>query len=172
MPQCTSATFSRVERAGPSERHARPDRPPPSIGRRTRPNQHECHLAALARWRPPRLRADPIRARRRRSREGRGRNSAPSVRARCARIFRMTAGSCSVAIRRRRPPHWERTRVWCSPSCRCGAAPRERTETVIWREPNSPATFDPCSPRRTPEREDRRQAVGNGCSGAPLGPRG
>jgi hypothetical protein len=38
--------------------------------------------------------------------------------------------------------------------------------------PNSPATFDPCSPRRTPEREDRRQAVGNGFSGAPLGPRG
>jgi hypothetical protein len=27
-------------------------------------------------------------------------------RARCARIFRMTAGSCSVAIRRRRPPQW------------------------------------------------------------------
>jgi hypothetical protein len=25
MPQCTSATFSRVERAGPSERHARVD---------------------------------------------------------------------------------------------------------------------------------------------------
>ncbi len=26
--------------------------------------------------------------------------------ARCARIFRMTAGSCRVAIRRRRPPQW------------------------------------------------------------------
>jgi hypothetical protein len=35
MPQGTSATFSRVERAGPSERHARPDRPPPSIDRWT-----------------------------------------------------------------------------------------------------------------------------------------
>jgi hypothetical protein len=35
MPQCTSATFSRVERAGPGERHARPDRPPPSIDRWT-----------------------------------------------------------------------------------------------------------------------------------------
>jgi hypothetical protein len=33
MPQCTSATFSRVERADPGERHARPDRPPPSIDR-------------------------------------------------------------------------------------------------------------------------------------------
>jgi hypothetical protein len=31
MPQCTSGTFSRVERAGPDEPHARPDRPPPSI---------------------------------------------------------------------------------------------------------------------------------------------
>jgi hypothetical protein len=38
MPQCTSATFSRVERAGPSERHARPDRRPPSIGQRTGTN--------------------------------------------------------------------------------------------------------------------------------------
>jgi len=35
MPQCTSATFSRVERAGAGERHARPDRPPPSIDRWT-----------------------------------------------------------------------------------------------------------------------------------------
>jgi|HubBroStandDraft_6_1064221.scaffolds.fasta_scaffold79596_4 hypothetical protein len=35
MPQCTSATFSRVERAGPGERHARLDRPPPSIDRWT-----------------------------------------------------------------------------------------------------------------------------------------
>ena len=35
MPQCTSATFSRVERAGPGERHARPDRLPPSIDQRT-----------------------------------------------------------------------------------------------------------------------------------------
>jgi hypothetical protein len=37
MPQCPSASSSRVERAGPGERHARPDRPPPSIGRRTGP---------------------------------------------------------------------------------------------------------------------------------------
>jgi hypothetical protein len=37
MPQCTSASSSRVERAGPGERHARPDRPPPSIDRRTGP---------------------------------------------------------------------------------------------------------------------------------------
>ena len=36
MPQSTSATFSRVERAGPGERNARSDRPPSSIGRRTR----------------------------------------------------------------------------------------------------------------------------------------
>jgi hypothetical protein len=35
MPQCTSATFSRVDRAGPGERHARPDRSPPSIDRWT-----------------------------------------------------------------------------------------------------------------------------------------
>jgi hypothetical protein len=35
MPQCTSGTFSRVERAGPDEPHARPDRPPPSINRWT-----------------------------------------------------------------------------------------------------------------------------------------
>jgi hypothetical protein len=35
MPQCTSATFSRVERAGPAEQHARLDTPPPSIDRRT-----------------------------------------------------------------------------------------------------------------------------------------
>ncbi len=35
MPQCTSATFSQVERAGPSERHAKPDTPPPSIDRWT-----------------------------------------------------------------------------------------------------------------------------------------
>src|SRR6267143_4528189 len=35
IPQCTSATFLRVERAGPSVRHARPDRPPPSIDRWT-----------------------------------------------------------------------------------------------------------------------------------------
>ena len=35
LPQCTSAASSRVERAGPGERYARPDRPPPSIGRRT-----------------------------------------------------------------------------------------------------------------------------------------
>jgi hypothetical protein len=35
MPQCTSGTFSRVERAGPDEPHARPDRPPPSIDRWT-----------------------------------------------------------------------------------------------------------------------------------------
>ena len=31
----TSAASSEVERAGPGERHARPDTPPPSIGRRT-----------------------------------------------------------------------------------------------------------------------------------------
>jgi integrase len=37
MPQCTSASSSRVERTGPGERHARRDRPPPSIGRRTGP---------------------------------------------------------------------------------------------------------------------------------------
>jgi hypothetical protein len=35
MPQCTSATLSRDERAGPDEQHARPDRPPPSIDRWT-----------------------------------------------------------------------------------------------------------------------------------------
>jgi hypothetical protein len=35
MPQYTSATFSQVERACPGERHARPDRPPPSIDRWT-----------------------------------------------------------------------------------------------------------------------------------------
>ena len=32
MPQCTSAASARVERAGPGERHARPDRLRPSIG--------------------------------------------------------------------------------------------------------------------------------------------
>jgi len=37
MPQCTSAASSRVERPGPSERHARRDTPPPSIGQRHRP---------------------------------------------------------------------------------------------------------------------------------------
>ena len=45
MLQSTSATFSRVERAGPGERHARSDRPPPSIGWRT-----GRILAHLARW--------------------------------------------------------------------------------------------------------------------------
>ena len=32
--------------------------------------------------------------------------------------------------------------------------------------------FRPMLSPEDPEREDRRQAVGNGCSGAPLGPRG
>ena len=32
-------------------------------------------------------------------------------RARCARIVRMTAGSCSVAIRRRRPPQWAQAKT-------------------------------------------------------------
>jgi hypothetical protein len=35
MPQCTSAASARVERTGPGERDARPDRLPPSIDRRT-----------------------------------------------------------------------------------------------------------------------------------------
>ncbi len=35
MPQCTSAASAQVERAGPGERHARPDRLPPSIDQRT-----------------------------------------------------------------------------------------------------------------------------------------
>ncbi len=84
LPQCTSAASSGVERAGSGERHARPDTPPPSIGRRTGPNQHECHLAAPARRRPRRPRADPIRMRRRGTRVGRGRGSAPGGRGRRA----------------------------------------------------------------------------------------
>jgi hypothetical protein len=172
MPQCTSATFSRVERAGPSERHARLDRPPPSIDRWT--GRISTNATSRRRHDGVRRAPEPIRSGRGGARLGwAGPGLCPEwQRERCAGIFRMTTGSCSVAITRRRPPHWERTRVWCSPSCRCGAAPRERTETVTRREPSSPATFDPCSPRRTPERENRRQAVGNGCSGAPLGPRG
>src|SRR6266850_2885642 len=39
-------------------------------------------------------------------------------RARCARIFRMTAGSCSVAIRRRRPPQWAHANT-SMPNARC-----------------------------------------------------
>jgi hypothetical protein len=87
LPQRTSAASSRVERAGPGERHARPDRPrrQSAGGPADRPNQHECHLAAPARRRPPRPRADPIRTRRRRTRVGRGRAAAPSGRGRGAR---------------------------------------------------------------------------------------
>src|SRR5262245_18730414 len=40
------AASSRIERVGSRERHARPDTPPPSIGRRTGPNQHDCPLTA------------------------------------------------------------------------------------------------------------------------------
>jgi hypothetical protein len=39
-------------------------------------------------------------------------------RAWCARIFRMTAGSCSVAIRRRRPPQWAHAST-PMPNARC-----------------------------------------------------
>jgi hypothetical protein len=152
MPQCTSATFSRVERAGPSERHARLDRPPPSIDRWT----GRISTNATSRRRHDGVRRAPEPSDQDAAAPDSG-GAGPELcpewqRERCAGIFRMTTGSCSVAITRRRPPHWERTRVWCSPSCRCGAAPRERTETVTRREPNSPATFDPCSPRRTPEK--------------------
>ncbi len=60
MPQCTSATFSRVERAGPSERHARVDTPPPSIGRRIGTNATSRRRHDGVRCAP-----EPIRSRRR-----------------------------------------------------------------------------------------------------------
>ena len=97
MPQCTSASSSRVERADPGERHARPDRPPPSIGRRT---------GQSARMPPRGTSTTASAAPLSRSQSGRGAGLGWSgagtlsewERARCARIFRMTAGSCSVAI--------------------------------------------------------------------------
>ena len=56
MPQCTSATFSRVERAGPGWARCQA-RQTAAVNRPAdRPNQHEwheCHLAAPARRRPP-----------------------------------------------------------------------------------------------------------------------
>jgi hypothetical protein len=70
----------------------------------TRPDQQERRLAAEARRRPPR--PSRIRSGRDAARLGRGGTGLGPDRAipRSARIFRMTAGSCSVAIRRSRPP--------------------------------------------------------------------
>ena len=56
MPQCTSAASARVERAGPGERHARPDRLPPSTDQRT-------GRARSRHQRPPRPRAPSPRPR-------------------------------------------------------------------------------------------------------------
>jgi hypothetical protein len=68
MPQRTSAASARVERAGPGERHARPDRLPPSIDQRDRHAMPPRGAGTTASGTP---RTDPIRTRRRRTREGR-----------------------------------------------------------------------------------------------------
>src|SRR5213593_4903989 len=60
LPQCTSATFSRVERAGPGERHARPDRPPPSIDRWT--GRISTNATSRRRQDSVRLAPEPIRS--------------------------------------------------------------------------------------------------------------
>ena len=64
-----------------------------------RPDQRGCHLAAQARQRPSR----PRRADQGTGRTGPGLGPERAI-PRCARSFRITAGSCSVAISRSRPP--------------------------------------------------------------------
>ena len=61
-------------------------------------------------------------------------------RARCARIFRMTAGSCSVAIRRRRPPQWAHANT-SMPNARCirAAQLQARGRAVFTPVPPGPA---------------------------------
>jgi hypothetical protein len=61
MAQRTSAASSRVERAGPGERHAMSDTPPPSTGRRTgrRTDKRE---GGFLRPPHPRVREEPSQA--------------------------------------------------------------------------------------------------------------
>ena len=104
------------ERTGPGQRHARPDRRRPSIGRRT--------PAESARM-PPRgagttaSAAPPSRSEQDAAAPESG-GAGPGLpaereRARRARILRMTAGSCRVAIRRSRPTfsyRWDLVESW------------------------------------------------------------
>jgi len=67
MPQCTSATFLRVERARPGWSDMLGQTRPPAVNRpvdRARNQQRMPPFATPARRRPPRPRADPIRTRR------------------------------------------------------------------------------------------------------------
>jgi hypothetical protein len=110
MPQRTLAASSRADHARPAERQhrlAHPRRQPAT----DRPDQRRWRLAAEARRRPPRPRGADQDAAALDS-GGAGPGLCPEwARARCARIFRMTAGSCRVAIRRSRPPQWPHART-------------------------------------------------------------
>jgi len=99
MPQRTGAASSRAEQACPGEQHARPDTPAPSIGRRTgRLSTNDTPGADTTASTAPWSRSDQDAAA---DAGGAGSGLCPECeRSRCARIFRITAGSCSVAIRR------------------------------------------------------------------------
>jgi hypothetical protein len=118
MPQCTSATFSRGERAGPGERHARPDsRRRQSTGRPAESARLPPRGASTTASAAPPSRSDQDAAAP--DSGGAGPGLCPEwPRARCARIYRMTAGSCSVAISRRRPPQRAHANT-SMPNARC-----------------------------------------------------
>ena len=136
--------------AGPGEEHARRDTPPPSIGRLT----GRLRSNATSRHRHDGVRSAP---------NGSDQNAAapdsggtgPGLcpewqRARCARILRMTTGSCNVAIRRRRPPHWGHPST-SMPKARCMRADQVQAGGV---------DFTPASPR--PVARGAATAVGSG----------
>jgi hypothetical protein len=87
-----------------SEPRARPDTPPASIGRRTGRSSADAparRRQAGGRRAPGRSDMDAAAP----DARGTGPRLCPDwQKARCARIFRMTTGSCSVAMRRSRPP--------------------------------------------------------------------
>jgi hypothetical protein len=126
--QRTLPASSRVERAGPGERHAMRDTPAPSTGR--------IHCDGGSRRRHDGVRCAPESIRSRRGGAGLG-GAAPGlgpewVISRCAGIFRVTAGSCSVAVRRSRPPQCGHARTpMANPRCMSpGPSARSRRAPV------------------------------------------
>ncbi len=132
MPQRTLAASSRADRARLAERHpmrAHRRRQPAWAGRistdNASPRRHDGGHRALA---------EPIRAR-----AARDRGSALSGPcSRCARSFRMTAGSCSVAISRSRPPQCGHARTSIA-NARCiKAAQLQAREPLFAFVPSEP----------------------------------
>ena len=132
--------------------------------------------AESARMRTSRRRHDGVRRAREPIRSGRGgaglgwggAGTLPRVaRARCARIFRMTAGSCSVAIRRRRPPHWAHAST-SMPNARCIRAAQLQARGLALH----PGAVRTCGQRRRRGRGLGRHASVRDHALAPAGARG